>query len=271
MTFFISSKDASIPEDFLDPITQEIMLLPMLLPSGVSVDHSTLEEHQKREATWGRAPNDPFTGVPFTSSSQPLPNPQLKGRIDQFLLQRGMMGRRGMLGRKPEGENLQASRLVAAEAGEPPQKPPKNCPFKDPKGSTHNENSKSGRPSDDVCDTSKALVSQSQSALPLQRTLSRSLIEERTESESDQSPQRKRPRNDACECKFSTILNLNSVFTDYLTITPHPRRQRLLSRAAFVRQLGRGAALRPAGPTLLHLQPPPATRASKQLAGRIDR
>uniref|UniRef100_A0A3Q4BGF6 Uncharacterized protein n=1 Tax=Mola mola TaxID=94237 RepID=A0A3Q4BGF6_MOLML len=105
-----------IPEEFLDPITQEVMLLPMLLPSGVSVDRTTLEEHQKREATWGRAPNDPFTGVPFTSTSQPLPNPQLKSRIDHFLLQKGMMGRDGMLGRQREAEKLQASRLIASKA-----------------------------------------------------------------------------------------------------------------------------------------------------------
>ncbi|KAG8011780.1 Vasotocin-neurophysin VT 1 [Nibea albiflora] len=105
----------SIPEEFLDPITQEIMMLPMLLPSGVSVDNTTLEEHQKTEATWGRPPNDPFTGVPFTSSSQPLPNPQLKSRIDRFLLQKGMIRRDGMLGRQGEGENPQASRLISTK------------------------------------------------------------------------------------------------------------------------------------------------------------
>uniref|UniRef100_A0A3P9PN83 U-box domain containing 5 n=1 Tax=Poecilia reticulata TaxID=8081 RepID=A0A3P9PN83_POERE len=80
----------SIPEEFLDPLTQEVMALPMLLPSGMSVDASTLEEYQKREAAWGRPPNDPFTGVPFTATCQALPNPQLKSRIDHFLLQKGM-------------------------------------------------------------------------------------------------------------------------------------------------------------------------------------
>ncbi|XP_011613919.2 RING finger protein 37 isoform X2 [Takifugu rubripes] len=104
----------SIPDDFLDPITQEVMVLPMLLPSGMSVDNSTLEEHQKREATWGRAPNDPFTGVPFTSVSRPVPNPQLKSRIDHFLLRNGLTGLNGRLGRRGEGEHPQASRLVAS-------------------------------------------------------------------------------------------------------------------------------------------------------------
>lgn len=104
----------SIPDEFLDPITQEVMVLPMLLPSGMSVDNSTLEEHQKREATWGRAPNDPFTGVPFTSTSRPVPNPHLKSRIDHFLLRNGMTGLNGRLGRSGEGRHPQASRLVAS-------------------------------------------------------------------------------------------------------------------------------------------------------------
>ncbi|XP_028313550.1 RING finger protein 37 isoform X2 [Gouania willdenowi] len=102
----------SVPEEFLDPLTQEVMTLPMLLPSGVSVDNDTLEEYQRREATWGRAPNDPFTSVPFTPSSQPLPNPLLKSRIDHFLLETGMRKRNGTLGRKESEGDLQTSRLL---------------------------------------------------------------------------------------------------------------------------------------------------------------
>uniref|UniRef100_A0A3B5LDE5 U-box domain containing 5 n=1 Tax=Xiphophorus couchianus TaxID=32473 RepID=A0A3B5LDE5_9TELE len=112
--FLFGSASFSIPEEFLDPLTQEVMALPMLLPSGMSVDASTLEEYQKREATWGRPPNDPFTGVPFTSTCQPLPNPQLKSRIDHFLLQKGMVRRDGTLGGQDQGQNPQASRLVTS-------------------------------------------------------------------------------------------------------------------------------------------------------------
>lgn len=108
-------QSVSVPDEFLDPITQEVMVLPMLLPSGVSVDHSTLDEYQKREATWGRPPKDPFTGVPFTASSQPLPNPQLKSRIDHFLLQTGQLSREGRLGRQAEEKHPKPSRLVAFE------------------------------------------------------------------------------------------------------------------------------------------------------------
>ncbi len=113
--WFLSDSNLPIPEEFLDPITQEVMMLPMLLPSGVSVDNTTLEEHQRREATWGRLPNDPFTGVPFTSTSKPLPNPQLKSRIDHFLLQQGMNRKDGMLGRQSEADSPQASRLIASK------------------------------------------------------------------------------------------------------------------------------------------------------------
>ncbi|KAL0979092.1 hypothetical protein UPYG_G00180400 [Umbra pygmaea] len=112
-----------VPEEFLDPLTQEVMLLPMLLPSGVSVDSSTLDEYQRREATWGRVPNDPFTGVPFIPESQALPNPHLKSRIDRFLLQSGLEVREGMVGRQVQGESPYISRLVppqrTVESGEP--------------------------------------------------------------------------------------------------------------------------------------------------------
>ncbi|XP_077418759.1 RING finger protein 37 [Vanacampus margaritifer] len=104
----------STPEEFLDPITQEVMALPMLLPSGVSVDRTTLEEHQKREASWGRPGSDPFTGVPFTATSQPLPNPQLKRRIDHFLLRNGGARKDGTTGRRGEAEKPKPSRLIGS-------------------------------------------------------------------------------------------------------------------------------------------------------------
>ena len=81
-----------IPEEFLDPITLEIMPFPMLLPSGKVIDQSTLEKCNHSEATWGRVPSDPFTGVAFTPHSQPLPHPSLKARIDHFLLQHSIPG-----------------------------------------------------------------------------------------------------------------------------------------------------------------------------------
>uniref|UniRef100_A0A5F9CVQ7 RING finger protein 37 n=1 Tax=Oryctolagus cuniculus TaxID=9986 RepID=A0A5F9CVQ7_RABIT len=81
-----------VPEEFLDPITLEIMPCPMLLPSGKVIDQSTLEKCNRSEAAWGRVPSDPFTGVAFTAHSQPLPHPSLKARIDHFLLQHSIPG-----------------------------------------------------------------------------------------------------------------------------------------------------------------------------------
>ncbi|XP_052578980.1 RING finger protein 37 isoform X2 [Peromyscus californicus insignis] len=81
-----------VPEEFLDPITLEIMPCPMLLPSGKVIDQSTLEKCNLSEATWGRVPSDPFTGLAFTPQSQPLPHPSLKARIDRFLLQHSVSG-----------------------------------------------------------------------------------------------------------------------------------------------------------------------------------
>lgn len=110
------------------------------------------------------------------------------------------------------GENLQASRLLAAEVGDWTRKPPNISPPGSPKRSKHIEKSKPGGPSDDVRHSLKALVSKSQKALPLERTLRRGLAGERTESEGDQPPQSKRPRNDAGE--FKMMFNLNSLVTD---------------------------------------------------------
>ncbi|XP_069862994.1 RING finger protein 37 isoform X2 [Dipodomys merriami] len=81
-----------VPEEFLDPITLEIMTCPMLLPSGKVIDQNTLEKCNRSEAAWGRVPSDPFTGVAFTPHSQPLPHTSLKARIDHFLLQHSIPG-----------------------------------------------------------------------------------------------------------------------------------------------------------------------------------
>lgn len=102
-----------IPEEFLDPITLEIMTFPMLLPSGKVIDQSTLEKCNRSEAAWGRVPSDPFTGVAFSQHSQPLPHPTLKARIDHFLLQHSIPGT-NLLGRAHAPEMLVPSCVTAA-------------------------------------------------------------------------------------------------------------------------------------------------------------
>ncbi|NXR82991.1 RNF37 protein, partial [Pycnonotus jocosus] len=100
-----------IPEEFLDPITLEIMTLPMLLPSGKVIDQTTLEKCNRSEASWGRVPSDPFTGVAFSQHSQPLPHPTLKARIDHFLLQHSIPGT-NLLGRAHASESLVPSSIT---------------------------------------------------------------------------------------------------------------------------------------------------------------
>ncbi|XP_060103179.1 RING finger protein 37 [Heteronotia binoei] len=98
-----------VPEEFLDPITLEVMTFPMLLPSGKVIDQETLEKCNRSEASWGRVPSDPFTGVAFSQHSQPLPHLSLKARIDHFLLQHSIPGT-NLLGR------AQASGAVVASS-----------------------------------------------------------------------------------------------------------------------------------------------------------
>lgn len=75
-----------IPEDFIDPLTFEIMTVPILLPSGKHIDEQSLNRYVNTEASWGRPPSDPFTGVPFSTGKGPLTDASLKARIDQFVL-----------------------------------------------------------------------------------------------------------------------------------------------------------------------------------------
>lgn len=165
------------------------MTLPMLLPSGVSVDSSTLEEHQKREATWGRPPNDLFTGVPFTATSQPLPNPQLKSRIDRFLLQKGVVVKDGMLGRQGEVENPQVSRLLEPKVNRQTTDSP--C---------HNINSKDSAEGSHDAGVHKPLSTGSDLELErgrkrVQAGITQDLTED-SASGNQLLPQTKRPRND---------------------------------------------------------------------------
>ena len=79
-----------IPEEFIDPITCDIMVLPMLLPSGYTVDSSTLARYMNEEEIRGRNASDPFTGIPLTEKSHAIPNTSLKLRIDDYVLKNGV-------------------------------------------------------------------------------------------------------------------------------------------------------------------------------------
>ncbi|KAK9889544.1 hypothetical protein WA026_006899 [Henosepilachna vigintioctopunctata] len=80
-------KNCGIPEDFKDDLTFEIMTVPMTLPSGKTIDQSTLDKHITFEKAFGRKAGDPFTGIKFTDNCKPIMNVALKSRIDMYLLQ----------------------------------------------------------------------------------------------------------------------------------------------------------------------------------------
>ena len=81
-----SSKFFRIPDSFLDSITQELLTMPFILPSGNIIDETTLEKHNKHEETYGRLPSDPFTGLIYTSDSYPRFDDALKVQLDNFKL-----------------------------------------------------------------------------------------------------------------------------------------------------------------------------------------
>lgn len=75
-----------IPEDYLDSITHDLLVMPFILPSGNIIDESTIERHNRHEESYGRLPSDPFTGLIYTADNQPKFNEILKVRLDEFKL-----------------------------------------------------------------------------------------------------------------------------------------------------------------------------------------
>jgi len=66
------------PEEFVDPLTAELMKSPVKLPSGNVVDDSTIRQHLLNELS------DPFSRQPLEPADlEPLPD--LKKRIEEWL------------------------------------------------------------------------------------------------------------------------------------------------------------------------------------------
>jgi len=101
------------PQDFLDSITEEVMEMPMTLPSGHTVDRSTLDKCTDHFASWGGPPRDPYTGKLFCKGAEPIFNPGLKSRIDSWRAGNGGDGGRG----RTLGNAQQISKFLAAKAG----------------------------------------------------------------------------------------------------------------------------------------------------------
>ena len=74
------------PLEFLDSLTSSMMDVPMVLPCGQFIDRKTLDKYVGNEEKFGRKPNDPFTGKPFSNTSYPIFDGKLKARIDEYVL-----------------------------------------------------------------------------------------------------------------------------------------------------------------------------------------
>ncbi|GFE54136.1 U-box domain-containing protein [Babesia ovis] len=78
-TLYQSAMEAEMPEEFLDPIMNDIMEDPVLLPtSGIVMDRKNIERHLMSEAT------DPFSRQPLTKADL-VPQDELKRRIEEFM------------------------------------------------------------------------------------------------------------------------------------------------------------------------------------------
>lgn len=80
----ITEVSFNIPEEFIDAITNDLLVMPFVLPSGNVIDETTLQKHNRHEECYGRLPSDPFTGLIYTSESQPKFDSSLKFRLDEF-------------------------------------------------------------------------------------------------------------------------------------------------------------------------------------------
>lgn len=95
------------------------MTQPILLPSGKTIDQTTLEKHGESEALWGRSISDPFTGLPFNENRKPIMATTLKIRIDKFLLENSTMDEikrlPRVLGNKSINHNTSYQYLIACQ------------------------------------------------------------------------------------------------------------------------------------------------------------
>ena len=95
-----SSTEHVFPNEFIDPITFALMKNPVFLPSGQTIDQSTLNKHLSTQSEWGRPPTDPFTGILFSEKYKPIPNLTLKLKIDKYLMNKSLAPMHGECSQK---------------------------------------------------------------------------------------------------------------------------------------------------------------------------
>ena len=85
-----SNKNIAIPDEFIDSITQEMIRVPIILPSSKVVDKSTLDRYVEEQNRNKEAIKDPFTNLPIDSSKIAI-DEKLKSKIDHFILDSRLM------------------------------------------------------------------------------------------------------------------------------------------------------------------------------------
>ncbi|RMZ95812.1 glycosylated lysosomal membrane A-like [Brachionus plicatilis] len=78
-------KKILVPEEFIDVLTNEMMRMPVKLPSNKHIDQSTLDKYIAEKKKNNVEPSDPFTCKKFDSNYKPIFDEKLKSKIDKFL------------------------------------------------------------------------------------------------------------------------------------------------------------------------------------------
>lgn len=79
------SKNTIIPSEFIDTITQEIIRIPIRLPSTQVIDKSTWDRYLNEQHKNKEVVKDPFTNLPIKDSNVHI-DENLKSKIDHFIL-----------------------------------------------------------------------------------------------------------------------------------------------------------------------------------------
>lgn len=79
-------KGGNIPNKFRDALTQELMYIPIKLPCGKTIDHDTFEAHMKKDVDSGNPPTDPITHLPYTETSVPVLDTDLRIAINMYMV-----------------------------------------------------------------------------------------------------------------------------------------------------------------------------------------
>jgi ubiquitin conjugation factor E4 B len=73
----VDEMEIDYPDEFLDPITQDVMTDPVRLPCGNIMDRSAILRHLLND------PTNPFTRQPLTPE-QLIPDNELRVQIEEF-------------------------------------------------------------------------------------------------------------------------------------------------------------------------------------------